>query len=113
MTFLKIGALAALIGLCGFFAYVTWFSPHGSAELTWAPPGGNESDEAIADLAGYIIHCWSETGKQTSTIYVDDPAITKYEVNKLWPGEYFCAVTAVGADGAESALSNVVATTVR
>ncbi|KPK51962.1 MAG: hypothetical protein AMS22_10000 [Thiotrichales bacterium SG8_50] len=113
MSAFKIGAFVAVVGLGSYFVYSAWFSPDGSTQLSWAPPTGNESEESADDLAGYVIHCWSETRQHTSTVYVDDPTVTSYEVKRLWPGDYFCAVTAVNSDGSESALSNVLATTVK
>ena len=98
--------------LGGLIFYLTVLSPDRSTTLLWTAPTENENNEPLVDLTGYIIHCWTETGHYTNTMYVDDPSVTRYEVKEFSPGEYFCAVTALSEDGGESALSNVVAKTV-
>ena len=101
--------LIGLLILGCLVLYESVLSPDGRTTLAWTAPTENENNEPLIDLAGFIIHCWSETGKYTSTIYIDDPSTTSHEVENLWPGTYFCAVTGINEDGDESALSNVVA----
>ena len=84
-------------------------TPDHSATLTWAAPTLNELNEPLTDLVGYNIHCWADAGRYTYSFHVNDPAITRYELNELRSGTYSCAISAVNADGDESALSNVVA----
>jgi len=98
--------------LCVLVLYETVLSPDGSTTLSWTAPTENENNEPLTDLAGYIIHCWTDTGRYTSTTYVGDPSITSYEISEVWPGTYFCAVNAVSENGEESALSNVLAKTI-
>jgi len=105
--------LLAVLVLGCLVLYKTVLSPHESITLSWTAPTEYENNEPLTDLAGYIIHCWTETGQYTNTIYVNDPSITSYEIEKLWPGTYSCAVAAIDEDGDESALSNVVAKSVR
>ena len=101
--------LIAVPVLVGLVLYKTVTSPDEPTILSWTAPTENESNEPLTDLAGYIIHCWTESGQYTNTIYVNDPSITSYEVKTVLPGTYSCAVAAINEDGDESALSNVVA----
>ncbi len=84
----------------------------GSATLSWIAPTENEDDSPLTDLAGYVIHCWTQAGQHLNTIYVNDPGATSYAVENLSPGTYHCAVAAINADGVESALSNMLSKTV-
>jgi len=102
-----------LVVLACLFFYKIVLVPDGSARLAWTVPTENESNEPLADLAGYKIHCWDSEHQYTSTIDVSDPAVTSYLIEELEPGTYNCAISAINADGSLSALSNVVARTVR
>ena len=104
--------LVGLLVLGGYVFHMAVLFPDRSTTLSWTAPTENENDGPLTNLAGYIIHCWTETGQYSNTMYVDDPSTTSYEVKQLSPGEYFCAVTAISEDGGESALSNVVAKTI-
>lgn len=85
----------------------------GSTVLSWTAPTENDDASQLTDLSGYIIHCWTvDAGENERIIRLSDPGLTSYEVERLEPGNYFCAVTAVNADGDESILSNIVAKTV-
>lgn len=84
----------------------------GSAMLSWIAPTENEDDSPLTDLAGYVIHCWTQAGQHLDAVYVDDPEATSYAVENLLPGTYNCAVAAINADGVESALSNILSKTV-
>ena len=84
----------------------------GSAMLFWIAPTENEDESQLTDLAGYVIHCWTQTGQHLSAIYVNDPEATSYAVENLSPGTYHCAVAAINAGGIESALSNMESKTV-
>ncbi len=85
---------------------------NGSTIVTWTAPIENEDDKPLKSLAGFLIHCWTQNGQYSNSIYVEDPAATRYEVKNLPPGNYKCAVTAIDTEGEESALSNIVAKTV-
>ena len=88
-------------------------TPDGITTLTWIVPTQNELDEPLTDLAGYNIRCWADAGRYTNTIHVSDPTVTSYVIEELAPGKYFCAISAIDKDGDESALSIVVAKSVR
>ena len=80
--------------------------------LSWTAPTENENDNPLNDLAGYIVHCWSEAGRFTKTVHVGDPHTSAIELEDFPSGVHYCAITAVNTDGGESALSNVVAKTI-
>ena len=109
--------LAAL--MLGYFAFdKIVLSPQtqadfdGSVSLSWTAPTENEDNSPLADLAGYMIHYGTRAGQYSNTIHVDDPKATSYEVENLSSGTYYFAMTAISTDGAESALSNMIAKTV-
>ena len=101
-----------MLALGCLLLYKAMLLPDGSASLSWTTPTENENNEPLSDLAGYNIHCWARDGQSTNTIYIDDPEITSYVIDELAPGSYYCAISAVNANGSESALSNTVAKTV-
>jgi len=105
--------LLALVLAVGYAVFnQNLFLPQGSTALSWAPAVDTETNEPLAKLAGYNIHCWGDAGRYTNIIHIDDPSITRYVIDGLSPGRYQCAVSAFTEDGIESALSNVVARTI-
>ena len=104
--------LPALI--LGYFAFdEIVLAPDGSTTLSWTAPIETDGNEPLTDLAGYNIYCWAGAGHYTDTFHVDGAATTSYVIEDLPSGTYNCAISAVNADGGESVLSNVVATSVR
>ena len=101
-----------MLALGGLVLFGIMLSLNGPTTLSWTAPTENENNELLTDLAGYNIHCWARDGQSTNTIYIDDPEITSYVIDELAPGSYYCAISAVNANGSESALSNTVAKTV-
>ena len=108
--------LALIIGYFTFDKFV--LSPRrqaeftGSLTLSWTAPTENEDNSPLTDLAGYIIHYSTGADQYPTTIYVDDPKSTSYEVENLAPGTYYITVSAVNSYGVESTLSNTIAKTV-
>lgn len=102
-----------VVVLAYFVFYRFVLVPDTSTTLAWTAPTENENNEPLADLAGYEIHCWAAENQFTNTIEINDPATTIYVLEELESGNYNCAISAVNADGVVSALSNVVAKTVR
>lgn len=84
----------------------------GDMELSWMTPTENADSSPLTDLAGYTIYCWNAEDQKTETIHISDPGLTSYELDHVWPGTYQCAMSAVKADGSQSALSNVITRTV-
>lgn len=80
----------------------------GDLELVWQTPTENDDSSPLTDLAGYTIYCWNAESHRTETIVINDPEQTSIELERLWPGTYQCAMSAVRTDGSQSALSNVV-----
>ena len=99
--------LVLAVGLV-FFDRV-FLSHHGATTLSWVPPSTTESGIPVTNLAGYTIHCWGKSGRHTNTVRIDDPSVTRYDIEGLSPGRYQCAVSAFTEDDVESALSNFVA----
>ncbi len=78
----------------------------GDLQLSWALPSDLLYEEQVPNIAGYAIHCWNVENQKT--VIVDDPEVTRYTVDHLWPGTYQCAMSSIQADGSESSLSNAV-----
>jgi len=87
----------------------------GQMQLSWQAPTENVDGTPLTDLAGYVLY-WGPT----SRTYIDSASITdetltggsfQITVTALVT-EYFIAITAVDAEGNESAYSNEVLKTV-
>jgi len=110
------GTLLLIVALTGVvIAYPlidrALFHHYAQTTISWTNATGIDNDEPPYEIAGYDIHCWAEGGKFTKTIHIGDPSITHYVIEDIVPRQYSCAVSAFTRDGRESALSNVVATT--
>jgi hypothetical protein len=88
-------------------------SATGTATLSWTPPTENEDGTPLVDLAGYRVY-WGRTGGAfTNSVRIDNPSVTRYVVDKLAPGDYEFAVTAMNNYGVESRFSNIETKTIR
>jgi hypothetical protein len=94
----------ALIDRALFNAYV-------HTTISWTNPIEISDGDPNDEIAGYDIYCWAEGGRFTKSIHIGDPSITHFVIEDVAPRTYSCAVSAVTIDGRQSALSNVVATT--
>ena len=75
--------------------------------LSWAPPQANEDGSPLTDLAGYYIY----TGDSPDTLvahYFSAPGQLGMVLYYPLGGVHYFAVTAVNADGIESAMTPVV-----
>ncbi len=84
----------------------------GDATVSWVPPSLNEDGSKLSDLAGFRIYYGTDSSSLTNVVPVGDVAATEYTVSGLGAGTYFFAVTAIAADGAESAQSPVASKTI-
>ena len=83
----------------------------GSVTLSWQAPAENVDGSPLTDLAGYRIY-WGETsGVYPNSIDVTEPQITSQTIS-LASGDYYFVMTALDAEGNESAYSNEVIKTV-
>lgn len=81
--------------------------PDWQTELTWEPPTENVDGSALDDLDGYWIYWGSASRDYEHAVYVDEEASTAYTFAP-GTGPNFIAMTAVDADGNESAYSNEI-----
>lgn len=84
----------------------------GSVTLAWTPPTQNDDGSTLTDLSGYKIHYGTESGNYTSTVDVENPGLSRFDLSSLPAGKIFIAMTAVNAGGAQSEFSSEVAVTV-
>jgi hypothetical protein len=77
-----------------------------TATLDWVPPLTTTDGATLTNLAGYRIYYGTDVAKLTQRIEVDNPGVVTYVIEGLAPATYYFAVTAVDANGAESARSN-------
>ncbi len=75
--------------------------------LAWVAPTENVDGTPLTDLAAYRIYYGSGSRSYDDFLDVTDPTATSYAVDVI-SGTYYVAMTAINADGDESAYSNEV-----
>ena len=113
-------AVAVLVGGCrdpgpGTAPTTLWQSLSGgpgSATLSWEAPNTNTDGTALMDLAGYRIYYGSSAGHLDHTVNINTIGLQTYVIEGLEPGNWYFAVMALGANGAESGLSDLVMKTI-
>lgn len=83
-----------------------------TATLSWQAPSANTDGTPLTDLSGYRIYYGSSPEQLIHTVQINTVGLQTYVVGDLQPGSWYFAVTAVAANGVESSLSDVVATTI-
>jgi len=84
----------------------------GSATLSWEAPTTNTDGTALMDLAGYRIYYGSSAGHLDHTVNINTIGLQTYVIEGLEPGNWYFAVMAFGANGAESGLSDLAIKTI-
>ncbi len=79
----------------------------GGATITWQPPTENVDGSPLNDLAAYRIYVGTSTQTYEQHVDVTNPQASSHFV-PLSRGDYHVAMTAVDAEGNESAFSNEV-----
>jgi Putative Ig domain len=83
----------------------------GSAKtvtLSWIAPTENEDGTPLSKLAGFMIAYGPDEDTLSQSIRIDNPSVDRYVIADLAPGTYYFGVKALGANGAESSLSELV-----
>ncbi|MEQ8858466.1 MAG: hypothetical protein RIC56_07460 [Pseudomonadales bacterium] len=75
--------------------------------IEWRPPTANVDGSSLEDLAGFRIYQGSASRDYDDSVRINDPAVTRHEV-LLISGRRFVTMTALDAEGNESAFSNEV-----
>jgi fibronectin type 3 domain-containing protein len=70
------------------------------------PPLTTTDGATLTNLAGYRIYYGTDVTQLTRRIEVHNPGVVTYVIEGLVPATYYFAVTAIDANGAESARSN-------
>ena len=83
-----------------------------SATLSWEAPTTNTDGTALMDLAGYRIYYGSSARQLDHTVNISTIGLQTYVIEGLEPGNWYFAVMALGANGAESGLSDLVMKTI-
>lgn len=79
----------------------------GTVALRWQAPTENVDGSPLTDLAGYRIYYGSDSRSYGNTVEVLDPGST--EASFTAPsGDYYVTMTALDAEGNESAYSNEI-----
>ena len=84
----------------------------GAATLSWEAPTTNTDGTPLTDLAGYRIYYGSSPESLAHSVQIKTIGLQTYVIDNLQPGTWYFAVTTVAANGVESTLSDVVATTI-
>jgi hypothetical protein len=79
----------------------------GGTTLTWQAPQQNVDGTPLMDLAAYRIYVGTTSRAYFQEVEIRNPAATSHFL-ELERGEYYVAMTAVDAEGNESAYSNEV-----
>jgi hypothetical protein len=85
---------------------------NGTATVNWTAPTTNTDGSALTDLAGYRIAYGRAANQLDLSASVNNATVTTHTINNLTSGQWFFAVHAVNAAGAESDLSNVASKTI-
>ena len=83
-----------------------------AATLSWEAPTTNTDGTALTDLAGYRIYYGANADNLSQSVQINTVGLQTYVMDDLEPGTWYFAVMAVTADGAESALSDIVVKTI-
>lgn len=86
-------------------------SVNGTMSLNWVAPTENVDGSSLTDLAGYRVYYGQNSRNYTEMVEVTDRNATSTSVT-LPSGDYYVAMTALDAEGNESAYSNEVLKTV-
>jgi Fibronectin type III domain len=78
-----------------------------SATLSWSAPTTNTNGTPLTDLSGYRIYYGANSQHLSQTVDLNSAGITSYVINNLSAGTWYFAISAVTANGVESALSDV------
>ena len=78
-----------------------------ATDLGWVAPTENVDGTPLTDLAGYRIYYGDSSRDYSDMADVVDPVVTTHSIT-LISGSYYVAMTALDADGNESAYSNEV-----
>jgi hypothetical protein len=84
----------------------------GSAMLTWSPPTQNSDGGVLTPLASYRVYYGTSSGSYPNSLTIDNPGLSSFVVDQLTPATWYFVVTAVNANGVESAYSNVASKSV-
>ncbi|MEM8768218.1 MAG: hypothetical protein AAGE43_12280 [Pseudomonadota bacterium] len=82
-------------------------SVESAVSLAWQAPTENVDGSPLTDLAGYRIYYGTESRAYSDMVEIANPSATGYTLN-LSSGDYYVAMTAMDAEGNESAYSNEV-----
>ena len=84
----------------------------GNATLTWAAPTQNTNGTPLTNLAGYHIYYGTSAGNLNQSVQIANPGLTSYVLNSLPAGTWYFSINDYTTAGVESAVSNIVSTTV-
>ena len=83
----------------------------GEISISWVAPHENVDGSALTDLSSYRIYYGTESRAYTESMDVMDPAATAHAFSAP-SGDYYITMTALDADGNESAYANEILRTV-
>ena len=80
--------------------------------LAWIAPTSRVDGSPLQNLAGYRIYYGTNASGLLREVQIDNPSAITWTITGLSPGNWYFVVTAVDADGLESAYSNMASKTV-
>ncbi len=103
---------AALAALPAFAITVSQVAT-GSATVRWTAPTTNTDGSSLANLTGFRITYGRSATTLSQSVTVNSASATSFTVTDLATGAWYFAVSALNADGAPSAPSNVATKTIQ
>jgi hypothetical protein len=88
-------------------------TPADAADVSWSAPTQRTDGTPLTNLAGFRVYYGLDAANLDRAVDVADAALTSARVAALEPGTWYFAVTAVDADGVESAPAGPVSKVVR
>jgi len=83
----------------------------GSATLSWTPPTTDTNGNPLT-VGGYVVYYGTDSADLTQSVNITDGGTLTTVIDNLAFGTWYFGIAAIGSDGMESTISNVVSKTV-
>jgi hypothetical protein len=84
----------------------------GAVTVGWQPPTENNDGSSLSNLAGYRVYYGTAVDNLSQSVKLANPGLTTYTITNLTSGTWYIAISAYASDGAESARSGTVTTSI-
>lgn len=84
----------------------------GSVTIAWRAPTTRVDGSALRNLAGFRVRYGNAAGSYPNTVTLNNPGLTRYNVENLAPGRWYFVISAFDSAGYSSANTSPVSTLV-